>query len=96
MLVTTDNWPREIKNIPVKIMRPKFIPDLALVVRYVPRELELEFVKEEIKRTIASADNIKQIYYAYERKSNDFRFTVTDLIEYNIAHELGRISIGNR
>ena len=97
MLVTTDNWPREIKNIPVKIMKPKFIPDcFALVVRYVPRELDLEFVKEEIKRTIASADNIKQIYYAYERKSLDFRFTVTDLTEYNIARELGRISIGNR
>ncbi|CAF1211665.1 unnamed protein product [Rotaria sp. Silwood1] len=95
-LVTTENWPTAIKSVPIKIVKPKFIPDcLALVVRYVPRELDLEFVKEEIKRTIASADNIKQIYYTYERKSNDFRFTVTDLTEYNTARELGRISIGN-
>ncbi|CAF1399049.1 unnamed protein product [Rotaria sp. Silwood1] len=95
-LVTTENWPTAIKSVPIKIVKPKFIPDcFALVVRYVPRELDLEFVKEEIKRTIASADNIKQIYYTYERKSNDFRFTVTDLTEYNTARELGRISIGN-
>jgi len=47
-LVTID------KNIPVNIIKPKFIPDcFALVVRYVPRELDSEFVKEEIKRTIA-------------------------------------------
>ena len=78
-------------------MKPKFVPDcFALVVRYVPRDMDLEFVKDEIKRTIASADNVKQIHYAYERKSNDFRFTVTDLTEYNTARELGRISIGNR
>lgn len=95
-LVLTDNWPTTISNIPVKIMKPKVVPDcFALVVRYVPRELDLEFVKDEIKRTIASADNIKQIYYAYERRSNEFRFTVMDLAEYNTARELGLISIGN-
>lgn len=95
-LVTTNNWPTTIRNIPVKIVKPKFVPEcFALVVRYVPRDLDVEFVKEEIKRTIASADNIKQIHYVYERKSNDFRFTVTDLVEYNTARELGRISIGN-
>ena len=95
-LVTTENWPTLIKNIPVKTIKPKYIPDcFALVVRYVPHELEIETVKEELKRTITSADNIKQIHYTYERKSNDFRFTVSDLTEYNTALELGRISICN-
>lgn len=96
-LVTSDNWPSTIKNIPVKIIKPKFIPDcFALVVRYVPGDFETDFVKEEIQRYIASAENIKLIHYAYERKSNDFRFNVSDLSEYKTALELGRISIGNR
>ena len=96
-LFTTDKWPTTINNIAINICKPKFIPDaFALVVRYVPQDMEIEFVEEEIKRTIASADNIKQIRYTYNRKSNDFRFNVTDLREYNSAIELGRISIGNR
>jgi hypothetical protein len=95
-LVTTEKWPTTVKNIPVKITKPNYVPDcFALVVRYVPRDLETETVKEEIKRTISSADNVKQIHYAYERRSNDFRFTVTDLREYNEALELGRISVCN-
>ncbi|CAF4949748.1 unnamed protein product [Rotaria magnacalcarata] len=97
VLLTTNKWPTNVNNIPIKITKPKYIPDcFTLVVRYVPRDLEPELVKQEIQRTIASADNIKQIHYAYERKSNDFRFTITDLIEYNTALELGRISICNR
>ncbi|CAF4856675.1 unnamed protein product, partial [Rotaria sp. Silwood2] len=56
-LVITDSWPTAIKSVHIKIVIPKFIPDcFALVVRYVPPELDLEFIKEEIKRTIASAD----------------------------------------
>ncbi|CAF1475868.1 unnamed protein product [Didymodactylos carnosus] len=95
-LVTTEKWPMSVKNIPVKITKPSYITDcFALVVRYVPRELEIETVKEEINRTITSADNIKQIHYAYERRSNDFRFIVTDLKEYNSAVELGRNAICN-
>ncbi|CAF5011140.1 unnamed protein product, partial [Rotaria magnacalcarata] len=97
VLLTTSKWPTDVNNIPIKITKPKYIPDcFALVVRYVPRDLEPELVKQEMQRTIASADNIKQIHYAYEWKSNDFRFTVTDIIEYNTALELGRISICNR
>ncbi|CAF5228355.1 unnamed protein product, partial [Rotaria magnacalcarata] len=76
VLLTTKKLPTDVNNIPIKITKPKYIPDcFALVVRYVPRDLEPELVKQEIQRTIASADNIKQIHYAYERKSNDFRFT---------------------
>ena len=96
-LYTTDKWPTKINNITIIVCKPKFIPDsFALVVRYVPQDMEIELVTEEIKRTIASADNVKQIRYTYNRKSNHFRFHVTDLREYNSALELGRISIGNR
>ncbi|CAF4630647.1 unnamed protein product, partial [Rotaria sp. Silwood2] len=55
-----------------------------------------ESAAEEIKRTITSVDNIKQINNAYERKSNDLRFTVADLKEYNAALELSRIWINTR
>ena len=79
-LFTTDKWPTTINNIAINICKPKFIPDaFALVVRYVPQDMEIDFVEAEIKRMIASADNIKQIRYTYNRKSNDFRFNVTDL-----------------
>ena len=49
----------------------------------------------EIQRTIASADRIKRIHYAYQRKTNDFRFDVKDYQEYNAALQLGRIAIGH-
>ncbi|CAF4269905.1 unnamed protein product [Rotaria sp. Silwood2] len=97
VLLATNKWPTHVNNIPIRITKPKYIPDcFALVVRYVPSDMEPELVKEEIKRTIASVDNIKQIHCSYERKSNDFKFTIMDLNEYNTALELGRISISNR
>ncbi|CAF2637385.1 unnamed protein product [Rotaria sp. Silwood2] len=97
VLLATNKWPTHVNNIPIRITKPKYIPNcFALVVRYVPSDMEPELVKEEIKRTIASANNIKLIHYSYERKSNDFKFTIMDLNEYNTALELGRISICNR
>jgi hypothetical protein len=94
-LVATDKWPAKINGIDIEVLKPKFIPDsFALVVRYVPRELEEDFVTNEIKRTIASADRIKRIHYAYQRKSDDYRFDVKDYHEYSSILQLGRIAIG--
>ena len=95
-LVATDKWPAKINGIDIEVIKPKFTPDsFALVVRYVPRELDEEFVANEIQRTIASADRIKRIQYAYQRRSNDYRFDVKDYQEYNSALKLGRIAIGH-
>ena len=63
--------------------------------RYVPRELDESFVAGEIQRIIASANRIKRMHYAYQRKTNDFRFDVKDYQEYNAALQLGRIAIGH-
>ena len=95
ILVATDKWPTKVNGIDIIVQKPKFSPDsFALVVRYVPRELDESFVAGEIQRTIASADRIKRIHYAYQRK-NDFRFDVKDYQEYNAALQLGRIAIGH-
>jgi hypothetical protein len=95
-LVATDKWPAKINGIDIEVIKPKFTPDsFALVVRYVPRELDEEFVTNEIQRTIASADRIKRIQYTYQRRSNDYRFDVKDYQEYNSALKLGRIAIGH-
>ncbi|CAF5212958.1 unnamed protein product, partial [Rotaria magnacalcarata] len=52
VLLTTNKWSTDVNNIPIKITKPKYIPDcFALVVRYVPRDLEPELVKQEIQRT---------------------------------------------
>ncbi|CAF5197885.1 unnamed protein product, partial [Rotaria magnacalcarata] len=67
----------------------------ALVVRYVPRDLEENFVSNEIQRTIASADRIKRIHYSYQRRTDDYRFDVKDYSEYNAVLQLGRIAIGH-
>ncbi|CAF3557295.1 unnamed protein product [Rotaria sp. Silwood2] len=94
-LVATDKWPTKINGIDIEVIKPKFTPDsFALVVRYVPRELDEEFVVNEIQRTIASADRIKRIQYTYQRRSNDYRFDVKDYQEYNSALKFGRIAIG--
>jgi hypothetical protein len=95
-LVATDKWPAKINGIDIEVIKPKFTPNsFALVVRYVPRELDDEFVANEIQRTIASADRIKRIQYTHQRRSNDYRFDVKDYQEYNSALKLGRIAIGH-
>ncbi|CAF0966291.1 unnamed protein product [Rotaria magnacalcarata] len=72
------------------------VPDsFALVVRYVPRELEENFVSNEIQRTIASADRIKRIHYSYQRRTDDYRFDVKDYSGYDAVLQLGRIAIGH-
>ncbi|CAF4597061.1 unnamed protein product, partial [Rotaria sp. Silwood2] len=54
-----------------------------------------EYVKEEIERNLQSAENVRRIQYHFQRRTNDFRFIVTDLREYNSTLKLGRISIRN-
>ncbi|CAF4247293.1 unnamed protein product [Rotaria magnacalcarata] len=95
-LVGTDNWPTKINDIDIVVVKPKYVPDsFALVVRYVPRELDEDFVSNEMQRTIASADRIKRIHYSYQRRTDDYRFDVKDYSEYNAALQLGRIAIGH-
>ncbi|CAF4276369.1 unnamed protein product [Rotaria magnacalcarata] len=95
-LINTDKWPSQINNINITVSKPKFIPDsFALVVRYVPLQYDDEFVKEEIKRNLQSVENIRHIQYRFQRRTNDFRFVIKDLDEYNSTLKLGRISIGN-
>ena len=37
-----------IMNVPITIEKPKFIPDcFALVIRYIPRAMDYEYVKEK-------------------------------------------------
>ncbi|CAF1525161.1 unnamed protein product [Rotaria magnacalcarata] len=95
-LVGSDKWPTKINGIDIVVAKPKYVPDsFALVVRYVPRELEENFVSNEIQRTIASADRIKRIHYSYQRRTDDYRFDVKDYSEYNAVLQLGRIAIGH-
>ncbi|CAF4548573.1 unnamed protein product [Rotaria sp. Silwood2] len=95
-LISTDKWPSQINNINITVIKPKFIPDsFALVVRYVPLQYNDEYVKEEIERNLQSAENVRRIQYHFQRRTNDFRFIVKDLREYNSTLKLGRISIGN-
>ncbi|CAF1223598.1 unnamed protein product [Rotaria sp. Silwood1] len=95
-LVSSDKWPTKINGIDIVVVKPKYIPDsFTLVVRYVPRELDENFVSNEIQRTIASADRIKRIHYSYQRRTDDYRFEVKDYREYNAVLQLGRIAIGH-
>ncbi|CAF4321784.1 unnamed protein product [Rotaria magnacalcarata] len=66
-----------------------------VVVRYVPLQYNNDFISEEIVQNIQSAENIRRIQYRFQRKTNDFRFVVKDLGEYNSVLKLGHISIGN-
>ncbi|CAF4634274.1 unnamed protein product, partial [Rotaria sp. Silwood2] len=95
-LANTAKWPTKINGIDIVVVKPTYTPDsFALVARYVPRELEENFVEKEIQRTIASADQIKRIHFAYHRKTDDYRFYVKDYNEYNAVLQLGRIAIGH-
>jgi hypothetical protein len=90
-------WPEEINNKQVAVIIPKFVPEqFSLVVRYIPTELSDEQVEKEVRRSACTASNFRKIVYSYARKSNDYRFTVSDLREYNGLLHLGHIGIGNR
>ncbi len=93
--VAKDKWPSKINRIDINIIKSKFVPEsFTLVVRYVPHELDENFVANEIQRTIASAERIKHIHYAYNRKTDDYRLDVKDYQEYKSALQLSRIGIG--
>lgn len=90
-------WPSKIKDNPLSVTLPKFVPEqFSLVVRSIPREFAAEQVSSEVKRSAMSANNFRVIVYPYPRSTNDFRFTVADQNEYNGLLRLGRIGIGNR
>ena len=58
-LISTKSWSTSIMNIPVTIEKSKFIPDcFVVVIRYIPRGMDYEYVKEEISRLIASVVNL--------------------------------------
>ena len=95
-LISTGEWPTKIMNVSITIEKPKFIPDcFALVIRYIPSRMDYEFVKEEISRSIASLVNLERIQYSYNRKTDDYRFHVQDLQEYNQVLNMKRLLIGN-
>ncbi|CAF3224311.1 unnamed protein product [Rotaria sp. Silwood2] len=96
-LVLTELWPTSINNKKITLIKPKFVPEcFSLVVRYVPKSISIQTISEEIKRSISSAENFKQILYFFDRPTNDYRFTVANLMEYEGALKLGRLSIVNR
>ena len=72
------------------------MPDaFVLVVHYVPLQYDEDYVRQEIERNLESEENIRRIQYCFQRRTNDFRFIVKNLREYNSLLKLGRISIGN-
>ncbi|CAF3919635.1 unnamed protein product [Rotaria sp. Silwood1] len=94
-LISTEKWPTQVNNINITVIKPKFIPDsFALVVRYVLLQYNDEDIKEEIEQNIQSAENVRRTQYRFQWRTNDFRFVVKDLSEYNAALKLGCISIG--
>ncbi|CAF3476835.1 unnamed protein product [Rotaria socialis] len=95
-LINTDKWPSQVNNIKITVSKSKFTQDsFALVARYVSLQYDDEFVKEEIKQNLQSAENIRQIQYRFQRRTRDFCFVIKDLDECNSTLKLGRISIGN-
>ena len=90
-------WPAEIQDRKISVTMPKFTPDqFSLVVRNVPQEFAVEHVMKEVKKSATSVDKFRMIVYPYQRRTNDFRFIVSDLKEYNGLINLGHIGVGNK
>jgi hypothetical protein len=66
-----------------------------LVIRYISPEFTAEQVAKEVKRSAIAAGNFYTIIYRYHPSTNDFRFIVSDLKEYNGLFRLGHIGISN-
>ena len=94
-LAQRDKWPTTINNIKIELMEIKFVPEaFGVVVRYIPQELSVEKVADDIKRSIKSADNFLQITYNYGVKHIKFR--VSNLDEYRSVLQSGRLFIGTQ
>ncbi|CAF1548458.1 unnamed protein product [Didymodactylos carnosus] len=95
-LMSANMWPDKVGNVGIPVIKPSYIPDaFGIVVRFADEQYDDEFVKSEIERNFQSAENIRKINYAFQRRNNDYRFNVKDLREYNSALQRGRFSIGN-
>ncbi|CAF4103110.1 unnamed protein product [Adineta steineri] len=89
-------WPSKIDQLEVEIERPRALPDCcALVIRYAPNDLDQEFIFKEITKTIRSASSMSKINYHRPRATNDYRFCVTDINEYEEILKIGTIGIGH-
>ncbi|CAF2030765.1 unnamed protein product [Rotaria magnacalcarata] len=96
LLLWNCKWPEKMGNIKVEISRPRSLPDCcALVVRYVPTDLSISFIYQEISKTIRSAVSISKINYHRPRSTNDYRFCVVDRKEFDEIIAIGRIAIGH-
>ncbi|CAF1594540.1 unnamed protein product, partial [Didymodactylos carnosus] len=95
-LMSANMWPDKVGNVGIPVIKPSYIPDaFGIVVRFADEQYDDEFVKSEIERNFQSAENIRKINSAFQRRNNDYRFNVKDLREYNSALQRGRFSIGN-
>ncbi|CAF2108528.1 unnamed protein product, partial [Rotaria magnacalcarata] len=80
-------WPEEIDNKKAESIKPLSLPDCyALVVRYVPLDINQDTARQEILKTIPAAVGFSSIHYHHrQRPSYDIRFTVRSLEQYQTA-----------
>ncbi|CAF2258900.1 unnamed protein product [Rotaria magnacalcarata] len=80
-----------------EFIKPRTLPDCyALVMRYVPLDINQGIARQQILKTIPAAVGFSSILYHHrQRATYDIRFTVRSLEQYQTALELGRLSIGH-
>ncbi|CAM4985687.1 unnamed protein product [Rotaria socialis] len=90
------SWSEEIEDKNTEFIKPHTLPDCyALVVRYIPLDINQDTARQQILKTIPVAAGFSSIRYHHrERPSYDIRFTIRSLEQYQNALELGRLSIG--
>ncbi|UJR18836.1 hypothetical protein I4U23_021964 [Adineta vaga] len=90
------NWPNKMNQMEVEVERPRALPDsCALVIRYIPPDINVESRYKEITKTLKSAVALTKINYHRKRTTNDYRFCVTDSNEYDEIIKIGRIAMGH-
>ncbi|CAF2092973.1 unnamed protein product [Rotaria magnacalcarata] len=89
-------WPEEIEDKKAEFIKPHTLPDCyALVVRYVPLDINQDIARQQILKIIPAAVGFSSIHYHHRQQSSyDIRFTVRNLEQYQTARELGRLSFG--
>lgn len=89
-------WPETMNKIKIEIEKPRTLPDCcALVVRYVPAELKVDTVVQEVVKSISSAVSFTPMNQNREKPTLDYRFCVIEEDEYDEMIKIGRIAIGH-
>lgn len=96
-LCEPQNYPPTISSTEISPSRPKHLPaHHTLVLKYVPNDITIDEIKEEMNSSINSIFNLEEMIGSKSHRTRHLRLEVKSTNEYNQLLNRGGITIGGR